>query len=266
MPVKFRAKDEMKNFLTSWKAGALTAISVVVLCATAYSQPTGAVYSANIVGIQKSPVVQNLQLMSNPFEAMTIRELVGNSGVHATSEGAADNVILYDAVGQDYVTYYLRSAASIGYPEWRRGTAWATNVYVQPGQGFFYRSRLSAVRTNTAVGDVVLDKAVTNLVRPGLQLLSYPYAAPVKISDLNLKSGVHATSEGAADNLILYDSATQDYVTYYLRSAASIGYPEWRRGTAWGTNVVLQPGQSFFFRSRVATPYNWVEQSPYPDL
>ncbi|HMP97946.1 MAG TPA: hypothetical protein PKA51_13570, partial [Kiritimatiellia bacterium] len=68
--------------MTSWKAGALTAISVVVLCATAYSQPTGAVYSANIIGIQKSPVVQNLQLMSNPFEAMTIRELVGNSGVH----------------------------------------------------------------------------------------------------------------------------------------------------------------------------------------
>ncbi|HMO52507.1 MAG TPA: hypothetical protein PKE26_14745, partial [Kiritimatiellia bacterium] len=172
----------------------------------------------------------------------------------------------FNAAIQDYVTYYLRSAASIGYPEWRRGNEWATNVFIQPGQGFFYLSRLVAVRTNTSVGDVVLAAAVTNLVMPGLQLLSYPYAAPVKISDLNLKSGVHGTSAAVADNLVLYDSSIQDYVTYYLRSAASIGYPEWRRGNEWGTNVVIQPGQSFFFRSRVNNSYNWVEQSPYPDL
>lgn len=244
-----------------------------IVCAVAalmWSTPShaqdDAVYSVNIIGMQKQEVVQNLQMMSNPFEAMTIRELVGNSGVHGTSESVADNFILYDSATQGYVNYYLRSAASIGYPEWRRGTAWATNVFVQPGQGFFYRSRAAAVRTNSVVGDVVLDAEITNTVKPGLQLLSYPYSNPVKISDLNLKSGVHGSSESVADNLILYDSATQGYVTYYLRSAASIGYPEWRRGTTWATNVVLEAGQAFFFRSRVPSEYNWIETSPYPDL
>lgn len=99
------------------------------------------VYSLNIVGFQKMAVEENLQIHSNPFEAMTIRELVGNSGVHGTAQDIADNVILYDAETQNYVTYYLRSHSSIGYPEWRRLTTWATNVYIEPGQGFFFRSR-----------------------------------------------------------------------------------------------------------------------------
>ena len=240
---------------------------IAILAASfAVTAPAQEVYSLNIVGFQKMAVQENLQIHSNPFEAMTIRELVGNSGVHGTSESVADNVVLYDAQNQEYLTYYLRSHSSIGYPEWRRLTTWATNVYIQPGQSFFYRSRLAQVRTNVAAGDVVLATAVTNTIRPGLQLISYPFTARVKISDMNLKNGVHGTSESVADNLIIYDTELQDYVTYYLRSHSSIGHPEWRRLTTWATNVYVEPGQGFFFRSRTPTTYLWVEQSPYPDL
>jgi len=246
----------------SKQIASIAALTAVIATTTfAQSEP---VYSVNVIGMQKQSVIENLQLMSNPFEAMTIRELVGNSGTFGNSPDVADNFILYDADTQQYTTYYLRSHSSVGV-EWRSGTTWATNVIVSPGQGFFYRSRQSGARTNVVVGDVIMETVVTNTVTPGLQLLSYPYSSRTRISDLNLKQGVFGNSPDIADNIILYDGGTQGYVTYYLRSHSSVGI-EWRSGTTWATNVFVEPGQGFFFRSRSGVTYDWTENSPYPNL
>lgn len=243
--------------------------SAVCFSTLASAQITDAVYSVNVIGMQKQPVVQNLQMMSNPFERMTIKDLVGNSGVYGNAEDVADNVIIYDAAQQKYgITYYLRLGSSpTGVPEWRGPGFWATNTFVEPGQGFFYRSRLTVARTNSVVGDVIMAGAATNTIRPGLQLLSYPFSTRVRLSDLNLKSGVYANAEDVADNIIIYNPAITNYVTYYLRLGSSpTGLPEWRGPGFWATNVYLEAGQGFFFRSRGAEAYSWVEQTPYPDL
>lgn len=86
------------------------------------------------------------------------------------------------------------------------------------------------------------------------------------IRELVGNSGVYGDASDVADNVIIYDSDAQTYLTYYLRSHSSIGYPEWRRLTTWATNVYIESGQGFWFRSRIVSPYEWVEESPYPDL
>lgn len=243
----------------------LFAFVLCVAATTALAQE-GEVYSLNVVGFQKMGYESGLELRANPFDGQTIREVVGNDGVYGTSPTVADNVLLYDSFAQGYVTYYLRSHSSIGRPEWITGSQWATNVYIDPGRGYFYRSRLGSPRTNVVAGDVVLAAAVTNTVRPGLQLFAYPFTARTKLSDLNLKDGIYGTSPTVADNIMLWNPVSDSYTTYYLRSHSSIGHPEWITGSQWATNVYVEPGQGFWFRSRSASPYEWVENTPYPDL
>ena len=251
------------NMRTTYKmAVALVVLAASLRAALAQSE----VYSVNVVGFQKASYPVGLDVLANPFQGKLIREVVGNSGKNGTDATTADNVVLYDSAAQSYVTYYLRSHSSIGYPEWRVGAVWATNVYVGAGQGYFYRNRLATVRTNVVAGDVVMADAVTNIIRPGLQLLSYPFTTRVRMSAMNLKSGVHGADATTADNIMLYNFGTSSYVTYYLRSHSSIGYPEWRVGTSWATNVYVEVGQGFWFRSRVGSPYNYIENTPYPDL
>ncbi len=225
-----------------------------------------AVYSVNVVGFQKVPVEQGLDIQSNPFEGMLIRDVAGNDGVYGNALDVADNVLLYDPLTQNYQVYYLRSHSSIGYPEWRQDPNWATNVYIQPGQGFFYRSRASGTRTNIVAGDVVMAAAITNTIRPGLQLLAYPFSTRTLLSDMNLKNGVYGNALDVADNVMVYDVGTQNYQVYYLRSHSSIGHPEWRQDPNWATNVYIEAGQGFWFRSRSVSAYEWVENTPYPDL
>jgi hypothetical protein len=248
-------------------------IGLALLCGSLIASPALAqteVYSVNVVGFQKMNYPTGLVMRANPFDGMNISAVVGNSGLYTTGSDPnnADNVLFYDAVAQGYVTYYLRSHSSIGRPEWRAGTTWGTNVYITPGQGVFYRSRVAAARTNVTAGDVVMGGAVTNRVRQGLQIFSYPYTTSKKMSDLNLKQGLYTTGSdpNSADNIMTYDNATKQYTTYYLRSHSSIGRPEWRAGTTWATNITLEAGQSFWFRNRLGSEYNWVETTPYPDL
>ncbi len=240
----------------------LAAIAVCAAMAGTMGMAQDEVYSVNVVGFQKTAFETNLSIKANPFEGMTIRELFGNSGMYGGDFLNADNVILYEPTNQTFYTYYLRSHSSLGYPEWRIGGLWATNVFIMPGQSAFYRSR-RATATNTFDGDVIMTGAATNIIREGLQLLSYPYSCRVLMSAMNLKNGVYGGDITTADNIMTYDPVSLNYNTYYLRSHSSLGHPEWRIGGLWGTNVYIEPGIGFWFRSRKAGTYQWIEQAPY---
>jgi hypothetical protein len=114
------------------------------------------------------------------------------------------------------------------------------------------------------VGDVVNDAAVTNTIVEGLQMISYPFSAPVVVSALTLTNGVAGTSVGTADNLIFYVPSNQSYKTYYLFSSGNPSFHRrWRDTSSFATNVMVNPGQSFWYRSRTNTPLTWVEKRPY---
>lgn len=238
--------------------------SAVCFSTLASAQITDAVYSVNIIGMQKVPVTSNLVIRSNPFNASLIDDVAGKSGKASSFSTSADNVLLFDPVTQSYVTYYLGSNATLGV-HWRLGSAPQTNLFVSPSQGFFYRSRSLQPWTNTVVGDVVTATAVTNIIRPGLNLLSYPFSVSRNLTNLNLRIGKASSFSTSADNLMIFDQQTQGYITYYLGSNATLGV-HWRLGGAAVTNLVLDPSSGFFYRNRSTNNLVWVEQSPYPDL
>jgi hypothetical protein len=243
---------------------------------------TDVVYSVNVVGFQKvtvppADVGGGLQLLGVPFDANpgTLDEVVGTHGIYGSTVGTADNIIMYDPTAgpsAQYKTYYLRFNASAEKPMWRYAgetQVWATNVYLYPNQGFWYRNRATVAFTNVMTGDVVYDATVSVTVRPGLQLLSYPYSSEIVMTDLGLTNGTYGSTVGTADTIIMYDPEAapgQQYLTYYLRFNALEGKPMWRYAGStqvWATNTVIKPQQGFWYKSIGAGNFEWLENRPY---
>ena len=231
---------------------------------SADAQVTNAVYSVNIIGMQKIAVSSNLAIRSNPFQSALIGDVAGKSGRASSFSTIADNIQIFNATNQSYVTYFLGSNATLG-AHWRLGSTPQTNFYLPPGVGYFYRSRSTTPWTNTIVGDVVLAPAITNIIRPGLNLLSYPYSVSRNLTNLNLKFGRASSFSTVADNLMIFNTSNQSYTTYFLGSNATLGV-HWRLGGSAVTNLILEPGAGFFYRSRLTNIVNWIETSPYPEL
>jgi len=91
-------------------------------------------------------VYAGLQLLSYPYSTAILlnNTTFSNGAVGSDAPGASDNILLWNASNQSYVTYFI--AGGIGDPQydgkWFTEDAQpATNVYLQPGQGFWYRHR-----------------------------------------------------------------------------------------------------------------------------
>jgi|GEM_PF-1826973 hypothetical protein len=107
--------------------------------------------SGNVVNIPEVTVtiVPGLQLLSYPFSApASLHEMGLTNGIAAPNALSADNITLYDPTlppGDQYIRYYLRpNPDDNNTPMWRFAgipQTWATNVVIQPHQGFWYHSR-----------------------------------------------------------------------------------------------------------------------------
>ncbi|MDD4737236.1 MAG: hypothetical protein PHP44_14160 [Kiritimatiellae bacterium] len=236
-----------------------------LLAATVAHAASNEVYSVNVVGFSKVDAPVGLSIMAMPFdaEASTIDDVVGTNGVYGNSSTIADNVMIYDELSQSFKIFWLRSLSAFGGPIWFSAAGPATNEYLYPGMSFWYQSRAASDWTNTMVGDVVPDAAVTNVIVPGLQLMSYPYSTDVVMTDMNLTNGVYGNSSTIADNIMLYDSENESFRIFWLRSLSAFGGPIWFSASGPATNVVIKMGEGFWYQSRAASNMNWVEPCPY---
>jgi hypothetical protein len=127
--------------------------------------------------------------------------------------------------------------------------------------GFWYRNRAASNFNFVLAGDVVDRPVITNVIVPNLQLISYPFSKPIRMTDMTLTNGMIGITSADADNIIIYKN--QAYATYWLSSQA----PNERRwvgaGNNLATNVFIQPGEGFWYRSRSASTNLWVEVRPY---
>ena len=198
------------------------------------------------------PTRGGLLLGSAPFnrDVPNLDGVIGTNGVNNASSAFADNLILFNRSNQTYTTYYLGSSR-----RWRTASAFATNVYLTPGMGYWYVNRSNANINLVLCGEVVDDLVFTNTIVPGLQLISYPFNTDIRVSEMTLTNGINNASSAFADNLILFDNANQAYTTYYLGSSR-----RWRTASAFATNVFIKSGQGFWYVSRASTNYfPWIE-------
>ncbi len=246
----------------------LATIVCATVAATSFAQ-TGEVYSVNVVGFQKVtvPPTGGLALCSTPFEANvpTLDNLLGTNGVAAFTLATADNCYMFDKYTQLYRMYWLFSHSNPALNRhWRSPTGLASNDHIRPGEGFWYLNRASNNVTLVLAGDVVDVGAVTNVIVPGLQMLSYPFSISRRMLDLDLTNGVSGMTMATADNIMTYTPSNQRFTIYWLFSHTNPAYNrKWRSPNGIASNDFIQPGQGFWYLSRSTTTNLWVEVKPY---
>jgi hypothetical protein len=257
----------------------------MVVCVSAslpsFAQPNET-YTANVVGFRKITAVSSnydgYTLASTPFyqdaatpEAANLDHVIGANGVAGETPDVADNVLLYDPLNflshfSIYWLYFYPGDDEFNW-KWLSAMGMATNVYLRPSEGFWYINRSVSDLTITLAGNVVNAPAITNKIFPGYQLLSYPFSAPVCMTDLTLTNGLAGETPDVADNIMLYDSTnvlahfTIYWLYYYPGDDEFNG--KWLSANGVATNVFIQPGQGFWYVSRLNTTNQWVEEIPY---
>lgn len=239
---------------------------------------TGETYTLNVLGFQKLTIVSTNSggqvLGSTPFSqeatnriAANLDHTLGTNGIAGFAPGSADNVIMYNKFTQTYVTYWLSANPNpLIFRHWvGAGNALATNVFIEPGTGYWFLNRASSNVTVVLAGNVVNEPTVTTSIVPGLQMLSYPFSSPVRMTAMALTNGQAGLNVGTGDNIMLYEPTNQSFTTYWLSSNPNpILFRHWvGAGNILATNVFIQPGQGFWYLSRLSTTNLWIEPKPY---
>ena len=218
------------------------------------------VFSVNVVGFQRVELPPDLQIIAVPFEVdECLNDILGQTGNSGATPDTSDNVYLYDG---EYTRYFLFDGSIEGIPAgWvDAGYNAATNVFLTPQDGIFYKNYASAT-TNVFVGDVVMEEAITNAISEGLNLLAFPFSSSVLLTDLNFENGTSNMTPDGSDNIFLYNNG--EYVRFFSYDGSIDGIPAGWVDTGYNpaTNILIASGQGFWYKA--VSSFEWVEQRPY---
>lgn len=238
--------------------------AALVACAAVVTAQT--VTSANIVGYNKIDRVNGLQIAGTSWEDALIGDVVGYDYTGGSRSSRATTLYTFD--GAVYTVYYLYDDGA-GTVEWRYvdGNTSAESEVFENGVSFLISDR-DVVSGDVAImsGEVNVTEYTTNSIAIGLALVTYPYSADVdSLDDLELtQSGTSGTRSSRADTIIVFDTASAQYITYYLHeNAANFEARAWVPvGGSYGDPVPgISNGVGFFYSARNA--FDWVELNPY---
>ncbi len=267
----------MKPSLNVW----VRVITPILLLTGLAVQAADPVYSVNRFGYQKvRALAENYRLVGMPFTVnpATPNEIIGDQLTPGLNPATADTIIMWDPVGQRYrsVYYLFEDPEDPGNPynyKWI-DTGVDPNVVVTSevpaGVGFWVRTRQPSDQSVTLIGEIATEGAFTNIIRPGMQILAYPYSTPIAINDMAFVAcGAQAGSGPEdADTIFTWDPATRTYRYYYLlEDVGNMNYNfKWIdmgvEPNEVATNRIM-PGQAFWYRHRGTAAFNWIEQKPY---
>jgi hypothetical protein len=214
-----------------------------VLTALAVNAQTNTVLSKNAVGYEKLDVSKgNLALVRLDFSPIgggsyTVTNLIDTQLPNGSS------VFIWDNAQQIYISEArTRSGWSPGTNKINRASAFFLSV---PGTA---ASNTYSVYFMGEVPDATTAPSTTVQNIFGLGGLGYPY--PVSVSWTGTTLGASAPN---GSSLFVWDANITGYVSYA------------RTRSGWGsaTNLIIQPGQGFFFQPPVNTTSLWTEVKPY---
>jgi len=192
----------------------------------------------------------------------------------AGTAGAADNVQVFNPNTQAFVTYYYKTAG-LGGTGWRSTTSTSinvTNVPLYVDQGMFIVRRGTGTVTNQLVGGVKLGNTLSVIVTNGLTFAGNVFAAGLPLGASGIYTGNPQTglagggTAGAADNVQVWNPATQSYTTYYFKTAG-LGGTGWRSTTSTSidasTNTIPLGAPGLIVRRAGNPTFNWSMVAPY---
>ena len=235
--------------------------AVVLLGSIAIAQQTN-VLSRNAVGYVRIDCPSNSYTMA----AVNFIGLVDNdistifgdqlTGFHNIS--LSDEVVIWN--GSSYDRYWkpapLGGSTWVKYPE----IVETTNT-IEPGQGFWLINKQATNQSLYLMGEVPDQYTMPTNELPvyeGYNQLSYSFPVEVAITNLNFSSAVQGSNKNAADNIILWDNASKEYVLYWYAP------PGWvKDGTVIETEDTIPPGTAFWYVRRTNSTMDWIESKPY---
>ncbi|AKJ64421.1 hypothetical protein [Kiritimatiella glycovorans] len=249
----------------------LSATSLALILVAGISSAQDVVVSENIVGFVRENTEPGVQIVGVPFVngTNTLAEIVGTNGVAGNDISNADVVYAYTPEATSYKEFWLADD-SYG-AEFQR--KWidhdqsivATNEFTSEA-ALWYKSRAATSNELVFVGEVVADGAVTNTIVPGVQLVSYPFSCDQSLNEMSLTNGLAGEDISTADTIYLYVPGEGGYKSFWLAddSYGAEFQLKWidRDKAEVATNVVGM-GQGFWYRSRGASAFDWVEERPY---
>jgi hypothetical protein len=249
----------------------------VVVCAsvaiTSFAQ-TGETYTLNVIGFQKVvvPPEPNLRLSSTPYQDTSdnIDTVIGAQLTGLDSYESSDDIIMFNPASQAYEYYFIGGGQDepevdgkwfVSLPEGARRVM-TSEALIPPGRGMWFISRQPVSQTVVLAGDVVNVGSMTNHIGAGLQLISYPYSAPILLTNTTIiSSGAYGDEDfNSSDNVYLWDVDRQSYVRFFVG-----GDGNWYSDDDPAVpleNVHLNPGQGFWYDHK-STGFDWVETKPY---
>jgi uncharacterized protein (TIGR02597 family) len=153
----------------------------------------------------------------------------------ATSASAADNILVWNPNTQGPATYYFKTGG-LGGTGWRSTASTSINtsnsvLYID--QGFQIFRHVSTNVTVQLVGGVKLSNTLSVVVGSGYTFAGNVEAAGIPIGTSGLYTGNNTTglnggtSASAADNVLIWNPATQGSATYYFKTGG-LGGSGWR--------------------------------------
>jgi uncharacterized protein (TIGR02597 family) len=192
-----------------------------------------------------------------------------------STSSSADNILVWNPVTQTPATYWYKNAGAIGGTGWRAGAATSVNaanavLYIE--QGFDILRRVSGNLSVQLVGGVKLSNTVSLIYGPGYTFAGNVEAAGIPLSVTGLYTGSDSTglhggsTSSSADNVLIWNPATQTPTTYWYKNAGAIGGTGWRAGAATSvdasTNQIPLTGVAKVLR-RVSGDFEWTIPAQY---
>ena len=258
------------------------AVTVIVALSGVSFADSNTVASANVLGYTKvvDPASNKYVLIAAPFNCgtgtvSTLQDVFGTNQLRqSTLSGRCDLVIMWDVALQQYVRYgqkptglFYLSTAFTGSP---------TNPVVTRGQAMWIQSPSAAYSPSNKLiiisGNVPNDGSYTNRITGNsgkpLNFIANPYPVEMDLNSLvNTNDGAIANAlSGRADQVRVWDDATQQYVYYGLKFSANTNVNnKWLLTSAFTATtppvIKIKPGQGFWYQT--TNSINWVESKTY---
>ena len=189
------------------------------------------------------------------------------------SAATADNLLTFDPTGQKFTTYYYKNTG-FGGTGWRASTNASLDVsgtILDPDLGVIIKRKVGPTLSLKLVGQVKLGRTLIP-IEPDNNIVANVYPASITLTNSALFTGnptngvVGGGSAATADNVLLFDTASQKYITYYYKTTG-FGGTGWRVSTNASVDLGTTPiplGQSFLIKRKASTlPFEWKAPQPF---
>jgi hypothetical protein len=235
-----------------------TAFPAAAQSVTYVSQPAG------LVRLTVAPGQTLISLPLKPINA-SIGALFPDQLTGGSGETSGDGILAWDAVNQVYVKAF--KAAGTGDPA--RDGKWFTDsvtwtpspLTLNPGEGFWIANRQAVSQTVYLGGNIVADSSRSSTLRPGLNLIGYPFSGRIALNSTQLaRNGANGDrSPSTSDSLT--DPATG--ATQWLLKKGKSKNLAWYNADGSTATQILGPAAGYWFEHKTSTTFTWTEPRPY---